>query len=281
MNVKETEPQYQVLGHTYISRQIDSLILRFLNSVHSLFQIRKIIFNFQQQWHPTPVLLPGKSHGQRSLVGCSPWGHEESDTIERLPFHFALSCIGEGNGNPLQYPCLENPRDGGAQLSAVSGVAQSRTRLKRLSIRSILQCAGSRTYFSVNSISFNGSLTFFCDTGLKYRAHACFPKILINLLKLVASLIRVDSLQQLQVSYLSQPMVNSFSHINLLRPGHHIVLKGRNGQFSSSSGGKRHFPERRNSARACSESEGSFFPTVFSIGLFIMAQKTLSEASWF
>ena len=63
---------------------------------------------------PTPVLLPGKSHGQRSLVGCSPRGHEESDTTEPLPFHFSLLCIGEGNGNPLQCSCLENPRDGGA-----------------------------------------------------------------------------------------------------------------------------------------------------------------------
>ena len=83
------------------------------------------------QWHPTPVLLPGKSHGQRSLVGCSPWGLEESDTTERLHFHF--SCIGEGNGNPLQCSCLENPGDGGAWWAAVYGVAQSRTRLKRLS----------------------------------------------------------------------------------------------------------------------------------------------------
>ena len=61
---------------------------------------------------PTPVLLPGKSHGRRSLVGCGPWGHEELDTTERLHFHFSLSCIGEGNGNPLQCSCLENPRDG-------------------------------------------------------------------------------------------------------------------------------------------------------------------------
>ena len=66
----------------------------------------------RRQWHPTPVLLPGKSHGQRSLVGCSPWGREESDTTERLHFPFSLSCIGEGNGNPLQCSCLENPRDG-------------------------------------------------------------------------------------------------------------------------------------------------------------------------
>ena len=76
------------------------------------------------------VLLPGKSHGWRSLVGCSPWGREESDTTELLYFHFSLSCIGEGNGNPLQCSCLENPRDGGASWAAVYRVAQSRTRLK-------------------------------------------------------------------------------------------------------------------------------------------------------
>ena len=68
----------------------------------------------RRQWHPTPILLPGKSNGRRSLVGCSPWGREESDMTERLHFHFSLSCIGEGNGNPLQCSWLENPRDGGA-----------------------------------------------------------------------------------------------------------------------------------------------------------------------
>jgi len=87
----------------------------------------------RRQWHPTPVLLPGKSHGRRSLVGCSPWGRKESDTTERLHFHFSLSCIGEGNGNPLQCSCLENPRNGGAWWAAIYGVAQSWTRLKRLS----------------------------------------------------------------------------------------------------------------------------------------------------
>ena len=85
------------------------------------------------QWHPTPVLLPRECHGWRSLVGCSPRGRWESDMTERLHFHFALSCIGEGNGSPLQCSCLENPRDGGAWWGAVYGVAQSRTRLKRLS----------------------------------------------------------------------------------------------------------------------------------------------------
>ena len=87
----------------------------------------------RRRWHPTPVLLPGKSHGWRSLVGCSPWGLEELDTTEQLHFHFSLSCIGEGNGNPLQCSCLENPRDRGAWWAAVYGVAQSWTRLKRLS----------------------------------------------------------------------------------------------------------------------------------------------------
>ena len=85
------------------------------------------------QLHPTPVLLPGKSHGWRSLVGYSPWGRQESDTTERLHFHFSLSCIGEGNGNPLQCSCLENPRDRGAWWASIYGVAQSRTWLTRLS----------------------------------------------------------------------------------------------------------------------------------------------------
>ena len=94
-------------------------------SVLPSFLFSRIFTTFYQrrQWHPTPVLLPGKSRGRRSLVGCSLWGREESDTTERLQFHFSLSCTGEGSGNPLQCSCLENPRD---------GVAQSRTRLKWL-----------------------------------------------------------------------------------------------------------------------------------------------------
>ena len=92
---------------------------------------------WRRWWHPTPVLLPGKSHGWRSLVGCSLWGHEESDTTERLHFHFSLSCIGRGNGNPLQCSCQENPRDSGAWWAAVYGVPQSQTRRKRLSSSSI------------------------------------------------------------------------------------------------------------------------------------------------
>ena len=98
-----------------------------------------VVWTRRRQWHPTPLLLPGKSHGWRSLVGCSPWGREESDMTERLHFHFSLSCIGEGNGNPLHCSCLENPRDEGAWWAAVYGVAQSRTRLKWLSSSSLNQ----------------------------------------------------------------------------------------------------------------------------------------------
>ena len=83
---------------------------------------------WRRRWHPTPVLLPGKPHGWRSLVGCSPWDRKESDMTERLHFHFSLSCTGEGNGNPLQCSCLENPRNGGAWWAAACGVAQSQTQ---------------------------------------------------------------------------------------------------------------------------------------------------------
>ena len=88
------------------------------------------MFNLQRrQWHPTPVILPGKSHGQRCLEGCSPWGLWESARTERLHFHFSLSCTGEGNENPFQCSCLENLRDRGAWQAAVHGVTKSRTRL--------------------------------------------------------------------------------------------------------------------------------------------------------
>ena len=100
---------------------------------HFFFHLTYFVYYTVSQWHPTPVLLTGKSHGRRSLVGCSPGDREESDMTERLHFHFSLSCIGEGNGNPLQCSCLENPRDRGACWAAVYGVAQSQTRLTWLS----------------------------------------------------------------------------------------------------------------------------------------------------
>ena len=81
-------------------------------------------------------------------MGCSPWGRKESDTTERLHFRFSLSCIGEGNGNPLQCSCLENPRDGGTWWAAVYGVTQSQIQLKRLSSSSSSRYSCISLYFS-------------------------------------------------------------------------------------------------------------------------------------
>ena len=77
---------------------------------------------------PTPVLLPGESHGWRSMERCSPWGRKESNMTERLHFQFSLSCFGERNGNPLQCSCLEDP--GAAEPGGLPsrGVAQSQTQ---------------------------------------------------------------------------------------------------------------------------------------------------------
>ena len=106
----------------------------FIVDLYMGFQVKR-----RRQWHPTPVLLPGKSHGRKSLVGCSPWGLWELDTTEWLHFHFSLSSIGEGNGNPFQCSCLENPRDRGASWAAIYGVMQSWTWLKQLSSSSSLK----------------------------------------------------------------------------------------------------------------------------------------------
>ena len=106
---------------------------------------------WRRQWHPTPVLCPGKFYGRRSLVGCSPWGHEELDTTEWLHFHFSLSCIGEGNGNPLQNSCLENPMDRGAWWATVHGVPKSWTRLNDFTFTFHFHALGKEmaTHFSV------------------------------------------------------------------------------------------------------------------------------------
>ena len=116
---------YRIQTHGY-QRERDRGIVRSLGLKYMHYYTK----NGRRQWQPTPVILPGKSHGRRSLVGYSPWGREKLGTTERLHFHFSLSCTGEGNGNPLQCSCLETPRDGEAWWAAVYGVAQSRTRLK-------------------------------------------------------------------------------------------------------------------------------------------------------
>ena len=123
LNIKLEESD---LENKYKTQQY--LLLWRANVLHMI-----VLLYWRRQWHPTPVLLPGKSHGQRSLEGCSLWGRWGSDITEWLHFPFSRSCIGEGNGNPLQCSCLENPRDGGAWWAAVYWVAQSQTRLKRLS----------------------------------------------------------------------------------------------------------------------------------------------------
>ena len=132
-----------------------------------------------------PVLLPGKSHGWRSLVGCSPWGRWGLDMTELLHFHFSLSCIGEGNGNPLQCSCLEKPRDGGAWWAAVYGASQSRTRLKWLSSSS----SSSSTYYKGQwlyglSISSRNSEHFYfqlCAFLIGFLLWACVTLKLITL----------------------------------------------------------------------------------------------------
>ena len=96
----------------------------------------QVVWRSEKAMAPHSSTLAWKIHGWRSLVGCSPWGRWESDTTERLHFYFSLSFIGEGNGNPLQCSCLENPGDRGAWWAALYGVTQSWTRLKRLSISS-------------------------------------------------------------------------------------------------------------------------------------------------
>ena len=121
-------------GTGWISLQSKGLSRVFSNTTvqkHQLFSTKLSLW--RRQWQSIPVLLPGEFHGQRSLVGCSPWGRKESDTTEQLHFLFSVSCIGEGNGIPLQCSCLENPRDGGAWWAAVYGVAWSQTQLKWLS----------------------------------------------------------------------------------------------------------------------------------------------------
>ena len=136
------------------------------------------------QWQPTPVLLPGKSHEWRSLVGCSPWSCWGLDTTEWLHFHFSLSCIGEGSGNPLQCSCLDNSRDRRAWWAAVYGVVQSRTRLKwlssmlahRLGHQYLILCkekSFTNVTFSNNSyltlhFSFPETLAFGCISSMKF-----------------------------------------------------------------------------------------------------------------
>ena len=145
----------------------------------------------RRQWHPTPVVLPGKSHGWRSLEGCSPWSRWGSDMTEWLHFYFSLSCIGEGSGNPLQCSCLENPRDGGAWWAALYGVAQSRTRLSNFNHFSLscigegsgnpLQCSCLENPRDVGSLAGYGVAQ--SRTWLKRLSSSFSAKIIIIIIK--------------------------------------------------------------------------------------------------
>ena len=147
----------------------------------------------RRQWQPTPVLLPGKSHGRRSLVGCSPWGCKELDTTEQLHFHFLLSCIGAGNGNPLQCSCLENPRGGGAWWASIYGVAQSRTRLKRLSSSSSSNVLPNLFIISLLLVRHLDSVTFFCLYLKQHLMECIFSKyVFAHILFLWNELLEVE-----------------------------------------------------------------------------------------
>ena len=160
-------------------------------------------------WEPhSSTLLPGKSHGRRSLVGCSPWGRSESDTTEWLHFQFSLSCIGEGNGNPLQCSCLENPRDGGTWWAAVFGVARSQTRLKWRS-RGGSSCylvSGSILPISLRQLDFDPNSFMSSNQpnlwDLETEPHPPFPGVSLCSGRL---LLRVDSKSYLWSPFLSTP----------------------------------------------------------------------------
>ena len=98
------------------------------NTITVNIRVQPMDLWWRRKWQPTPVLLPGEFHGWGSLVGYSPWGRKESDMTKQLHF-LSIVPFGEGNGNPLQCSCLENPMDGGAWWAAVYGAAKSQTRL--------------------------------------------------------------------------------------------------------------------------------------------------------
>ena len=125
--------------HEVLSMNSASLLLfQLANTLQQILYMEYPIFEI-----PSISYREGSGNHSSTLAWKIPWTEEpgglqsmgslESDTTERLHFHFSLSCTGEGNGNPLQCSCLGNPRDGGACWAAVYGVAQSWTRWKRLS----------------------------------------------------------------------------------------------------------------------------------------------------
>ena len=119
------QPQYTSVGYVKIIEQVLILIFKYSDISEKAMAPHSSTLAWKIPWTEEPG-------------GLQAIGREESDTTERLHFHFSLSCIGEGNGNPLQCSCLEDPRDRGAWWAAVYGVAQSQTRLKYISSSSIV-----------------------------------------------------------------------------------------------------------------------------------------------
>ena len=123
---------------------------------------------WRRQWHHTPVLLPGKSHGRRSLVGCSPWSCEELDTTERLHFHFSLSCIGEGNGKPLQCSSWRIPgtgEPGGLPSMGLHGVGHDWSDLAAAAA-------------ALRGLWFPQSIMFHCNMRTCYNVGLCSGTVL-------------------------------------------------------------------------------------------------------
>ena len=142
----------------------------------------------RRQWHPTPVLLPGKSHGWRSLEGCSSCGRWGLDTTKRLHFHFSLSCTGEGNGNPLQCSCLENPRDGGAWWAAVYGVDRVRYDWSDLAAAAPVDTFCEKgpdqlSLFSLNNFSWKASVYYKYNHQINYQCYSSRSITMCNALK--------------------------------------------------------------------------------------------------
>ena len=113
------DPETEPMSPGWIQRQVDSLLMSHQGSLWDLLHIS------EKAMAPHSSTLAWKIPWTEEPGGLQSMGSLESDTTEQLHFHFSLSCIGEGNGNPFQCSCLENPRDGEAWWAAVYGVAQS------------------------------------------------------------------------------------------------------------------------------------------------------------
>ena len=145
------------MPRSWSARLYGNSMFSFLRNFHTIFQRGCTNLNSEKAMAPHSSTLDWKIPWMEEPGRRSPRDCKESDTTEWLHFHFSLSCTGEGNGNPLQCSCLENPMDGRAWWAAVYGVAQSRSRLKQISSSSNLhshqQCR-KVLFFSTSSPAF-------------------------------------------------------------------------------------------------------------------------------